>query len=231
VTKELSRGPGVAHTCIGVLAALLVCGLLAATPAQAAEEEGAHEGESAEAPGAINWFDFSNKEQPPYAALLINFGLLAYGYYRFGKKPVADALQKNRDSIAKEIEEAQRMKHEAEGRAKQYQSKLQHLETELAETKLALEQAGKVEHDRIVKEAEEKAARMQKDAAFMIEQEAKQLRLDLQKEAVLAALTAAEDLLKKRVTGADQERIAEEFLTSLERRATFSAGGDKASRS
>ena len=139
------------------------------------------------APGSINWFNFSNKEQPPYAAFLINFGLLAFGYYRFGKQPVADALQKNRDSIAKEIEDAQRMKHEAEGRAKQYQSKLQHLETELAETKLALQEAGKAEHDRIVKEAEEKAARMQKDATFMLEQESKQLRLDLQRETVLAA--------------------------------------------
>jgi F-type H+-transporting ATPase subunit b len=212
------------------LVILFVLGLVTGAPAlAAAEDEGAHEGEAAEAPGSINWFDFSNKEQPPYAALLINFGLLAYGYYRFGKKPVADALQKNRDSIAKEIEDAQRMKREAEGRAKQYQSKLQHLETELAETKLALQEAGKAEHDRIVKEAEEKAARMQKDAAFMLEQESKQLRLDLQRETVLAALSAAEELLQKRVTGADQERLAEEFLASLEHRSHFGAS-DKAGR-
>ena len=212
------------------LAILFVLGLVMGAPAlAAAEDEGAHEGEAGEGPGSINWFDFSNKEQPPYAALLINFGLLAYGYYRFGKKPIADALQKNRDSIAKEIEDAQRMKREAEGRAKQYQSKLQHLETELAETKLALQEAGKAEHDRIVKDAEEKAARMQKDAAFMLEQESKQLRLDLQRETVLAALGAAEELLQKRVTGADQERLAEEFLASLEHRSHFGAT-DKAGR-
>jgi F-type H+-transporting ATPase subunit b len=211
------------------LAIVFVLGLVGAPALAAAEEEGAHEGEASEAPGSINWLDFTNKEQPPYAALLINFGLLAYGYYRFGKKPVADALQKNRDSIAKEIEDAQRMKREAEGRAKQYQSKLQHLETELAETKLSLQEAGKAEHDRIVKEAEEKAARMQKDAAFMLEQESKQLRLDLQRETVLAALAAAEDLLKKRVTAVDQERLAEEFLASLEHRSHFGAS-DKAGR-
>jgi F0F1-type ATP synthase membrane subunit b/b' len=209
-------------------------GIAVSAPARADEGAPHHEateaGES-EAPGSINWFDFSNKEQPPYAALFINFGLLAYGYYRFGKKPVADALKKHKESIAKEIEEAQRMKHEAEGRAKQYQSKLEHVETELAETKNLLEEAGKGEHDRIVKDAEEKAARMQKDAVFMLEQESKQLRLDLQKETVLAALGAAEELLKKRVTGADQERLAEEFLASLEQRSTFSAGTAEKSRS
>jgi F0F1-type ATP synthase membrane subunit b/b' len=210
--------------------------LAIAFPALARADEGAPHHESAEsgeseAPGSINWFDFSNKEQPPYAALFINFGLLAYGYYRFGKKPVADALKKHKESIAKEIEEAQRMKHEAEGRAKQYQSKLEHLETELAETKLLLEEAGKGEHDRIVKDAEEKAARMQKDAAFMLEQESKQLRLDLQKETVLAALGAAEELLKKRVTPADQERLAEEFLVSLEQRESFTASTAEKGRS
>ena len=93
--------------------------------AQATEEE----------PGSINWFDFSNKEQPPYAALMINFGLLAFGYYYFGKKPLGHALKNQRDSIARQIDEAQRMKHEAEERAKQYQAKLGDLEAELATTR------------------------------------------------------------------------------------------------
>lgn len=183
--------------------------------AQAAEEE----------PGPINWFDFSNKEQPPYAALFINFALLAFGYYYFGKKPLGQALQNQRDSIAKQIEEAQRMKHEAEDRAKQYQAKLRDLEAELATTRRALEEAGKGERDRIVKEAEEKAVRMQKDAAFLLGQEAKQMRLDLQREAVEAALLAAEQLLTKRVTPADQERLAEEFLSSLVKKGPLTRAG------
>jgi F0F1-type ATP synthase membrane subunit b/b' len=175
-----------------------------------------------ETPEAINWFDFTNKKQPPYAAMFVNFGILALLYYYFGKKPVAEALVKHRASVAKEIEEAQRMKHEAEARAKTYQAKLKDLESELSQTKLALEEAGKGERDRIIKEAEEKASRMQKDAAFMLEQEAKQARL-------AKALAAAEELLKRRVTASDQERLAEEFLTSLDKPAsgTTRAGGPR----
>ncbi len=192
---------------------------LASSPGQTApkEEPAAHaQAAEEEEPGPINWFDFSNKQQPPYVALLINFSLLAFGYYYFGKKPLAQALKNQRDSVAKQIEEAQRMKHEAEERAKQYQSKLRDLETELASTRLALQEAGKGERDRIVREAEEKAVRMQKDATFLLDQEMKQMRLDLQREAVEAALLSAEELLSKRVTQADQERLAEEFLSSLE---------------
>ena len=68
---------------------------------------------------------------------------------------------------------------------------------------------------RIVREAEEKATRMQKDAEFLLEQERKQVRMDLQREAVQAALVAAEALLRGKLTMADQERVAEEFLATL----------------
>jgi F0F1-type ATP synthase membrane subunit b/b' len=56
---------------------------------------------------------------------------------------------------------------------------------------------------------------MQKDAAFLLEQEVKQMRLDLQRETVDLAVAAAGELLKKRVTPEDQERMAEEFLKTL----------------
>jgi F-type H+-transporting ATPase subunit b len=186
----------------------------------AAHEEGGHgEGgghaEEHGPPKPINWFDFDNKAQPPFGAMILNFVLLIGMYVYFGKKPVADALKNRRVEIAKEIEEAQRMRKEAEERAEKYQEKLRHLEDELKDTRAALVEAGKADRDRIVRDAEEKAVRMEKDAAFLIEQEVKQLRQDLTREAVEIAVTAAEELLKKRVTPVDQERLAEDYLAEL----------------
>jgi F0F1-type ATP synthase membrane subunit b/b' len=226
----------VALILLGLGLVLLPAVARAEEPNQAGHAEvagGAGHGASAreseeEAPGEINWFDFRNKEQPPFFAVVFNFALLAFLYYRFGKKPIGEALVKHRAHIVTEIEEAQRMKREAEKRAETYQAKLQDLEAELERTKLGLAEAGKGERERIVKEAEEKAARMQKDAAFMLEQEAKQVRLDLQREAVLSALEQAKEILKKRVTASDQERLAEEFLASLEppaNKGPFAQGG------
>jgi F-type H+-transporting ATPase subunit b len=162
----------------------------------------------------MNWTEFGTST-PPYIAMLINFGILAAGYYLLGRKPIAAALQSRRDGIAKDIEEAQRMRHEAEARAATYQSKLAKLEEEVQSAREALVRAGEAERDRIVSDAEAKAARMRKDAEFLVEQEMKQIRQDLWRDTVEVAVTAAEDLLKRRVTPADQERMAEDYLADL----------------
>jgi F-type H+-transporting ATPase subunit b len=180
----------------------------------------ASEAEENAAPAPINWIDFSNKKQPPYAATLLNFAILIGIYVAFGKKPIAEALKMRRANVAKQIEEAQRMKAEAEERAKIYQAKLEHLEEELAATRAALVEAGKGDRDRIVREAEEKADRLERDATFLIEQEMKQLRQDLMRSTVEIAVQAAEELLKKRVTPADQERLADEYLAELTHKAS-----------
>jgi F-type H+-transporting ATPase subunit b len=178
--------------------------------------ENAHGGEHEEhALKPINWVDFSDKETRPFAALAINFALLMFLYYRFGKTAVANALKTRRETVAKEIEEAAKIKKEAAKRAREYQAKLDKLEEEAEIAKKALIEAGKGERDRIVKDAEEKAERMKRDALFLLEQEIKQMKLDLTRETVELAVAAAEDLLKQKVTQADHDRLAEEFLAQL----------------
>jgi F-type H+-transporting ATPase subunit b len=182
----------------------------------------AESGEEHEAPAPLNWTEFGTKT-PPFIAMLINFGILAAGYYLLGRKPIAAALQSRRDTIAKDIDEAQKMRHEAEARAATYQAKLARLEEEVQQAREALVRAGEAERDRIVTEAEAKAERMRKDAEFLVEQEMKQIRQDLWRDTVEVAVTAAEDLLKKRVTAADQERIAEDYLADLGGRRSIPA--------
>jgi F-type H+-transporting ATPase subunit b len=178
-----------------------------------------HHGPSAEStagegPAPMNWVEFGG-ETPPFIAAVINFTILAAGYYLLGRKPIAAALQGRRDSVAKEIEEAQRMRREAEERAKTYQVKLEHLQEEVRSAREALVHTGEAERDRIVAEADAKAERMRADAAFLIEQEVKQIRHDLWHEALESVVAAAEQLLAQRVTEADHERLAEDYLADL----------------
>jgi F-type H+-transporting ATPase subunit b len=167
-----------------------------------------------ESPGPINWTEFGQKT-PPFVASLINFAILAAGYYLLGKKPIGLALRNRRDAISKEIDEAQAMKREAEARAKMYQAKLEMLEEEVRSARESLLRVGEAERERIVKEADAKAERMRRDAVFMVEQEMKQIRIDLWREAVDAAVVAAETLLKGRISASDQERLAEDYLADL----------------
>ncbi len=189
-----------------------------ADPEDASGEEASEAGEGEHALKAINWTDFSNTKQVPYVVYFGNFVLLIGLYVYFGKKPVAEGLKARRDSIAKEIEEAQKMKKEAKQRAKKYQAKLEGLDEELASAKQGLIEAGEADKARIVREAEEKAARMNRDAAALLEQETRQIHEDLVNETVEAAVREAEELLKKRVMPEDHERLAEDFLASLNKR-------------
>ncbi len=214
--KRVALGVMVAVTAWSVWAWVQTRPAAAASSASAAgapEKAESGEGET-EGPAPFNLTKFGG-ETPPFIAMLINFGVLAAGYYFLGRKPIAAGLQARRDTISKDIEEAQRMKHEAEARAKTYQNKLEKLEEELAAARESLLRAGEAESERIVREAETKADRMRKDAEFLVEQELKKLRSELWRDTVEAAVSAAEELLKKRVTPADQERLAEDYLADI----------------
>jgi F-type H+-transporting ATPase subunit b len=113
------------------------------------------------------------------------------------------------------MDEAKAIRREAEARSKEYAARLAGLDQEVVGTKAALAEVGEGEKARIVREAEEKGERMRKDAVFLLEQERKQARIDLQRDAVQRALADAEGLLRTRLTPADHERIAEEFLAGI----------------
>lgn len=181
-------------------------------PHKEGAEHVAHEGHG---PKPINWTDLSNKETPPYLALLINFGVLAFGYYALGKKPIAEALKQRKEDIGKEIEEARRLLEDAQERSKKHTKDLKNVTEDVKTAREALIEAGEGERERLIREAEEKAGRVGRDAGFLVEQEAKQLHLDITRETVDDGVARAEALLRDAVTQADHERLAEEFLAEL----------------
>jgi F-type H+-transporting ATPase subunit b len=177
--------------------------------AKAVEEEGP--------PDDVKVWDTKifNNEQPPLAALLFNFALLVLIYYRYGKKPVVEALKNRKISIASAIENAQRILREAKERSKRYRNKLEKAQEDADQGKQALVSTGKGEAELILREGTEKAERLKREAVFLAEQEKKQTELDLMRETVEKATKEAQDILQKSVSRADQERLGEEFIAKL----------------
>jgi F-type H+-transporting ATPase subunit b len=186
----------------------------ASASGKAHHEEGGEHAEHHEL-GPINWFDFGNSKQPPWGTYAINLALLLAGYWYFGKDAIKNGLKARRARIKQDIDDAQRMLKEAESRAKKYQKKLAELDTDVETATRSLVEAGGMERDRIVREAKEKAARMERDAEFLVEQELKQMRNDIVRETLDATVMASEEILKKTIGQADHERLAEEYLEQL----------------
>lgn len=154
-------------------------------------------------------------EPPPFLASLINFSALLFILYRFGKKPLAEGLKKRRQTIMQEIENAARLKAEAERRMKEIQAKLKRLSETRTELKADYAAQAEAERKNMLAEMEERRARMRRDAEFRIEQELKEARSILLQEAVRGAAGAAEELVRKHVSATDQQRLADEYLSSF----------------
>jgi F-type H+-transporting ATPase subunit b len=154
-------------------------------------------------------------QPPPYLASLLNFAVLVFILYRFGRKPLAEALLKRKQAIMAEIETATNLKENAEARLEEYEEKIENIESKLEEVRAEYATLAEAEKKHILAEAEERRVRMRRDAELRVEQERKAVRDALLREAVLAATAAAEDLIRKQVARADHDRMAADYLATL----------------
>ena len=156
-------------------------------------------------------------------ASFVNFAILIALFVYLFKDTVKKGLKERRDQVERELQEAARLKAEAEVKHKEYSERLAKLDEELANIKAEMLAAGKAERDRIIADAEHKAARMRREAEFLVEQHVKQLRQDLSREATESAIAAAEQLLLRATTTYDQQRLAQEYLAALTNTTTAAA--------
>ena len=151
-----------------------------------------------------------------FQGTVLNFLVLVGLIVWVVRKKVNPALAARRDEVEKELAEARELRIAAEKRHMETATRLEKLDEEMLQIRGDMIKAGEVERDRIVTQAEEKAARLRKDTSFLIEQQIKQLRKELTQQAAIAAVAAAQELLQERTTDADQDQLAEAYLNRLD---------------
>lgn len=155
-------------------------------------------------------------ENTEFLGTLVNFIVLILLLAWVIRTKGNPALAERRKQVQEELAEAQRLRKEAESRHMQTAMRLEKLDREMLEIRGEMIKAGEKERDQIVAQAEEKAARMRKDASFLVEQQIKQLREDLTKEATAAAVSAAQEILEQSTSEGDQDRLATAYLDRLD---------------
>jgi F-type H+-transporting ATPase subunit b len=162
---------------------------------------------------------------PPFLANVINFAILLTIIVSAGKKPIAEALKKRKERLVGSMEEAAKMKADSETSLAEYERKLAHLDEEIERIRREMRESAEAERQRILTEAKERRDRMERDAKILIEQELKAARETLMRETVVSAMRSAEELLSKQLGGADQDRIARDFLETVKKAPIATAGG------
>lgn len=214
--------------------AALVLGLgVAALPVRAVAqhgEEAAPHGEAADHGEADAHGDHGAVHEPEWdytrlAGQLVNFGIWAFLLVYVIRSRAPGFLGARRAALVEGLEEARRIKEEAERKVEMYTSRIDNLDAELDRLRAEMQEGGKAERDRIVKDAADRAAKMHAEAKFLIEQQMKSLREELTREAIEAAVGAAEKILREKAGATDQERLATEYLAQLEQQLKASAPG------
>ena len=154
---------------------------------------------------------------------MINFLLLFAVLYFAVRRAVNPALQDRRAAMEAEIGEAQRLRSEAEAMHREYTERLAKMDDEFAKLRAEYIRLGEQEYQHIVEEAKSRAERMAREGEQVIQQEIRQLRSELLREAVDAAVTSAASTVQKQLTPSDQNRLADEYFAELEKTRGASA--------
>lgn len=161
---------------------------------------------------------------PPFLANVANAGMLFMILFTFGRKPVAEALKQRKLRIVAGMDDAARMKAEAQKELREYEEKLARLDSEVERIRKEMHEAAEVERRRILSEAKERRERLERDAHLLVEQEQKAARDALIVETVTSALKSAEEILAARMTDSDHDRLSNEYLETVGRSQSAVAG-------
>ncbi len=197
-----------------------------------AQEHGGHEAGGFQAPAApfnlanpapgmveVRHGDAVTQEKAPPPFLLgpvANFAILVVLGFMAVRRQINPALAARRAAVETEIAEAKRLHDEAAALHKELSERIANFAAESAALEADLVKQGEAERDRIVAEARARAEKSRAEAETLLAQEMRAMREDLRREAVTAAVAAAEEAVRKGLTPADHSRLVDDFIGALE---------------
>ncbi len=146
---------------------------------------------------------------------VMNFTVLAVALFFVLRKPLSQALSSRIKGIKEQLDELEAQKAEAEKKLAEYNQKLAQLEKEAEKIVDDYVRQGNEAKARILKEAEVSAEKLQVQARRNIEHEFAQAKLELQKEIFEKSLVKAEEIIRSKFSGEDQDRIVDDYLKKV----------------
>jgi len=180
--------------------AILLLGFLFAPAAALAASEAAGS-------TAIPWWDIFKQ--------VVNFGILVGVLVYFLRKPVGAYLKERTEMLRKSIDEAARARASAAEKLLAIEIRMSKLSKEIAEMSRKMDIEAEEETRRMRDGAQAEIKRLHAQVQFAAEQEVKNARLELRKEAAELSARTAEEIVLKTITKGDQERMVRENIDRI----------------
>lgn len=147
----------------------------------------------------------------------VNFAVFAsvLGYLLIKKFPVKDFFAQRSQEIAQSLSELEAKKAAAAQNLQEAEARLAKVAAERDQIIQQFKDEGELEKVKIIQKAEMVAARIKEMAALSIAQETKKAAQELKVEVANQATQLAEELIKKKMTPTDQQRLVDEYLEKV----------------
>lgn len=146
---------------------------------------------------------------------ILDFALMAILLAYFLTKPIRNGLAGRRAGIEKDLNDAVAARGAAEAKFAEYDAKLTKAAAEIAAMSAAIRREGELEQERLLASAREMAEKITAEAEKTAESEILRARNELRQEASRLAVAVAEEILKKQITSADQQRLVSEYVAKV----------------
>jgi F-type H+-transporting ATPase subunit b len=146
---------------------------------------------------------------------LVNFGALLFILVWFGGPAIRKALQARHQQLKADLAAAAAARAEAEARLGQQEARLAALEQEIEGIRRGVKAEAEAEKARLIAIAEERAKRIREETSFALDQQVKMAEERLRREVALAAVDLAEQMVKKSLGAADQQRLVDTFVAEV----------------
>ena len=147
---------------------------------------------------------------------VLDVAIIAFFGFKYLSKPIAKAMADRSDAVRRSLEEATAGRREAEGRLAEFKAKAAGLEAEIEAMRGSAAADMERERNLLIEEGRAAAARVAQHARESIRQEVVKARAELHRDAAMIAVQLATANVKSQITGADQQRILDEYAASLE---------------
>jgi F-type H+-transporting ATPase subunit b len=159
-----------------------------------------------------------NEEEPmspPFAFMLLNFGLLLLILAKWGAPAARKLAQDRHDQIKSALDEAAQLRDQAQKKLAEYETRIKDVDVEVKKIVDDIRAAAEADKVRILEAAKLAAEHMKRDAQARIAAEIELARAALTREVSVAAATATEKLLRDKTTADDQAKLVSTFISEI----------------
>lgn len=183
-------------------------------PADSHAADAAHHG--------ITLFNWPSKEDGRIglAYLIINFLVLAFLIHRLILRKLISDNQVRHDDIKRQVDEAATALRDAQSVIADYKNRVSRIDAESQQILDEARQAASADRQRLQAEAEHEVERFKTSALAAAQREVDARKAELEREVVDRAIERATEVLRARLSDADQNRMVDDYAVDLASRST-----------